>query len=228
MTEMSLNELAGFLFLQIVEFSRGSATTILDGKPSKLKKLVSRFSRDPQKERDLFKLYFHLLIAYLAVVVVDLQMSARFHAETKRIIDQVVDLFYTALKQGGAPDDGLVVGDDFIRDAEERAIISSELRKVDPKVFGNMSGLPRMGLTAIADMLLEKRLNQYREMWIDDIKRITQDGFVPLMPTKVFQHWTGDSPRSYESLSFSLLLFAGLMPFSTAISQALGVINLKT
>lgn len=227
LTEMSLNDLAGFLFLQIVEFSHGSANTILDEKSSKLKKLVSRFSRDSQKERDLFKLYFHLLVAYLAVVVVDLQLSDRFSPHAQRITDQVVGLFYAALDQGAAPDSGLVEGDYFIRDADERAIVLSHFTRANPTLLGKVS-LPRMELRVVTDMLLERRLNTYREMWLDDLRRAGEHGFVPMMPTKVYQHWGGGTPSSFESLSFGSLLFAGLMPFSDAISQALGVVHLKT
>lgn len=227
MAEMAINELAGFLFLQIVDSSHSSASTILDGEPSKLKKLVSRFSRDPQKERDLFKLYFHLLIAYFAVVVVDLQLSNRFRPHAQLISGLVVDLFYTAINESGAPDDGLVDGDYFIRDAGEREIVLSHFTSANPALLGSVS-LPRLGLRAVADMLLERRLNTYRELWLDDLRRTDQRGFVPTMPTKVYEHWSGASPRSFESLSFGSLLFAGLMPFSTSISLALDTIKLKT
>jgi len=227
MTERTVTvpELGLFLTEQILKFAEDSTKTVLEGNQNKLKRFISRFSKDPEAEQQRLKLHFNLFIAYLAVLVVDLQLSENFLPYTKPIVDEIVALFYGALKRNGG---AVVFGDDFIKDEQERLIISSELRKVDPKVFGNLSGLPRLGLTAIADFLLEKRLNQYREMWLDDMKRIAQDSFVPLMPTKVFQHWTGGNPRGFESLSFSLLLFNGLMGFSTANSHVLGMMKLKS
>jgi hypothetical protein len=69
-------------------------------------------------------------------------------------------------------------------DQTERDVVLSELKLANP-AFANLTGLPRMGLTAIADVLLERRLNEYRVMWIDDLMRMHHDGFVALMPTKV-------------------------------------------
>jgi len=84
-----------------------------------------------------------------------------------------------------------------------------------------------MGLIAIVDMLLEKRSNEYREIWIYDMTRIGQDGFIALMPTRIYQHWSGENPRSMASISFGVLLSAGLVPFSANISQVLGMMRVK-
>lgn len=182
---VTVPEVGAFLAQQIIEFSKGSTKTILEANQNKLKRFLGRFSKSPEADQQRLKLHFHLFIAYLAVAVVDLQLSEYFRPYTKPIVDELIAAFYGALKDSNGVQ---VFGDDFIKDEQERAVVSSELRKFDPKIFGHMSNLPRLGLTAIADMLLEKRLNQYREMWLDDMKRIAHHGFVPLMPTKVFQH----------------------------------------
>ncbi|MGI9068574.1 MAG: hypothetical protein ACR2HX_19500 [Pyrinomonadaceae bacterium] len=227
-SEHSIADLARFLTEQLLEFSQRSTTTILEGRPSRVKKFINRFSKNPERERQRLKLQFHLFIAYLAVLAVELQVSEYWRPYSKQIVREAVDLFYGAIKDSGeAVDGGLVIGDEFIKDPQERKIIMSELRRVDETFFAGLSGLPKMGLTAIADMLLEKRLNEYREMWIDDMTRIGQDGFIALMPTRVYQHWSGENPRSMASISFGVLLSAGLMPFSASISQVLEMMRVK-
>jgi hypothetical protein len=226
-TQATIPEISLFLTQQVFEFAKDSTTIILEGKQSKLEKIVSKFSNNPEKERQRFKLNYHVAIAYVVVALVDLEASSNFRSYARQILDGMVELFYEAVTESSKNiDAGLVVGDEFIKDHGERSIVLSELRQADPK-FSNLSGLPRLGLTAITDFLLEKRLNEYRQMWIADMQRINQPGFVALMPSRVYQHWSGADPESFESLSFNLLLFNGLMGFSTGIQQALGMMKVK-
>jgi hypothetical protein len=63
-------------------------------------------------------------------------------------------------------------------------------------------------------------------MWLDDLKRIGQGGFLALMPIKVYQHWSGDSSRSMESISFGSLLSAGLFSYANTLSKGLETIRI--
>jgi hypothetical protein len=184
-SEHSIADIARVFAFNILDCSVDSTRTILEGRPSKIKRLISRFKKDPDRDSQTFRLHFHLAIAYLAVLVVQLQTSEYFRPYTQEIVHDVVDLFYKFIEEAGENVyGGLVAGDEFIKDPEERNLILAELRRNMPTVFGEQSGLPRIGLTAIADMLLEKRLNEYREMWIDDMMRMDQDGFMALMPAE--------------------------------------------
>lgn len=227
-SEHSIADISRACALNILDSSLDSTRTILDERPSKFKRLISRFKRDPEQDNQIFKLHFHLAIAYLAVLVVELQASEYFLPYAQAIVHDVVDVLYKFIQDASENlSGGLVVGDDFIKDPDERNLILAELRRNMPKVFGEQTGLPRIGLRAIADMLLEKRLNEYREMWIDDLMRMGQDGFMALMPTRVYQHWSGDNPRSWQSISFSVQLMAGLMPFSVTVSKVFTMTRVK-
>jgi hypothetical protein len=229
--EHSIADISRACGLNILDCSLDSTRTIrtlLDGRPSKFKRLINRFKKDPEQDDQIFKLHFHLAIAYLAVLVVELQTSEYFRPYAEAIVHDVVEFFYRFIEEASENlSGGLVVGDEFIKDPDERNVILTELRRNMPTVFGEHSGLPRIGLTAIADMLLEKRLNEYREMWIDDMMRMHQDGFMALMPTRVYQHWSGDNPRSWQSVLFSVQLTAGLMPFSATVSKVLAMTRVK-
>ena len=222
--EISIPEISFFLSGQVIEFAEQSTETILEGHQSKLKKLFNRFSNNSEKQQRRTKLRFHLFIAYLTLAAVELQASPYFRSHSQQIISVIVELLYESLNK----DRKVFDAGDFIKDEEERNIILAQLRHVDSKAFGALTRLPRMGLAAIADMLFEKRLNEYRQLWISDIQRVgQQEGFMPLMPGKVYQHWSGERATSMESISFTMLLSAGLMPFSTAISKALGMMRIK-
>ena len=226
-TTISIPQIAVLITEQLFDYSRSSTKAILEGNDSRAKKLLGRFSKNAERDRQRQKLQFHLFIPYLAVAVVALHDSANFRSHAKQIVDEIVSLFYEAFNESSKPiDGGLVIGDEFIRDQTERDIILAELKLVNP-ALANPTGLPRMGLTAIADMLLERRLNEYRVMWIDDIMRMDQDGFIALMPTRVYQHWSGRNPRSFESLSFSILLFGGLITLSTTLAKVFNLMDLK-
>lgn len=226
-TLATIPEMSLFLTQEVFEFAKDSTTIILEGNQSKVKKILSRFSNNLEKERQRFKLNYHVAIAYVVVALVELEASNSFRSYARQILDGMVELFYEAVTESSKHiDAGLVVGDEFIKDQEERRIILAELRQADPK-FANLTGLPRLGLTAITDILFEKRLNEYRQIWISDMNRTSQPGFVALMPSKVYQHWSGADPKSFESLSFNILLFNGLLGFSTGIQQALGMMRVK-
>ena len=147
----TIPDVAYLIAEQMLELSHHSTKTILEGRDSRIKKLVTRFSKNPDIARQRLKLQFHLFIAYLAVVVVNLQLSDHFRPYTQHIVDEIVKLFYKAFNESSATiDGGLVVGEDFIMDPDERNVVLAELKRVDP----SFTGLPRMGLNAIADMLL--------------------------------------------------------------------------
>ncbi|HEV2883418.1 MAG TPA: hypothetical protein VGW36_01085 [Pyrinomonadaceae bacterium] len=228
-TSYALNppQVALLITEQLLDYSKSSTTAILEGNESRTKKLIGRFSKNAERDRQRLKLQFHLFIPYLAVAVVALRDSTNFCPHAKQIVDEIVSLFYEAFNESSKPiDGGLVIGDEFIKDQTERDIILAELKLVNP-AFANLTGLPRMGLTATADMLLERRLNEYRVMWIDDIVRMDQDCFIAPMPTRVYQHWSGGNPRSFESLSFSVLLFGGLIALSTTLAKVFNLMDLK-
>ncbi len=50
---------------------------------------------------------------------------------------------------------------------------------------------------------------------------------MPLMPSRVYRHWSGENPRSMESVEFTLLLFAGLARFSDAMAETLGLMEIR-
>lgn len=220
-SEFSIAETSHFLAQQIDEWAQQSAVAILEGHRNKFIKLLHRFSISLEQKRQRSRLSYHLFIAYLTVAAVELQRSTYFRSYSQEIIDGIVELFYESFKTLYA------VGDDFIRDVDEKEIIRVELRRNDANAFGSLSRLPTMGLTAIMNMLLEKRLNEYRQIWISDLEREGQPGYMPLMPSKVYQHWSGENPRSWQSVTFTIILHSGLAPFSTAIGQALQVIKIR-
>jgi hypothetical protein len=74
----SIVDLAHFFTQQILEFSRGSTTTILEGRLSRIKTFIYRFSNLGERARERLKLQFHLFIAYLAVLAFELQVSEYF------------------------------------------------------------------------------------------------------------------------------------------------------
>lgn len=226
-SEHSIASIAQFFTMQILDWSVDSTKTILEGRPSRIKRLISRFKTDPERDRQQLKLHFHLFIAYLAVLVVELQTSEYFRPFAQEIVHGVIDLFYEYIEGAGENvHGGPVMDDEFIKDKEERDIVLRHFTSANPALLRDIS-LPRLRLTAIADMLLEKRLNEYREMWIDDLMRMGQDGFMALMPSRVYQHWSGDNPRSWQCLWFNLLLFSGLNVFSVTLSKVLATMRVK-
>ena len=82
-----------------------------------------------------------------------------------------------------------------------------------------------MHLTDLADFLLEKRFNEYRNLWVSDMQRQTQPGFMASMPGKVYQHWSGQQANNFEAIEFNLLLFTYLTTLSAVVFKILSMVE---
>ncbi|NCO67026.1 MAG: hypothetical protein GW873_00500 [Nitrospirae bacterium] len=186
------------------------------------------------KDAEKKKLEFDLSIAFIVVASFDVEMHA---AEDKNlhtaIMDGVCDLYFDDLRKfsqdhiKNSVDAGF-----FIRDKDEIALFVDQFpphakAKVDINNFRC-----KTTLHTIADLLFNKRFLEYQELWKSDmIKAVNkQPGFIPQMPHKVYEHWSGKSgeeSRTFESLMFTTQLFTCFSSFSLALSNQLSEITMR-
>jgi hypothetical protein len=223
----TIPEICEFIIGHVFGLAAEASKEILANDPSKgkIQKALNMFGNRKEKRLERLKLNFDLLIPFLTVAAVEIEASKRFNPYFRRMLDELIDLYHQGL--GGFSKDleaGIVDGNYFVKDLKERRLILNELR-TSPNL-SDLTSLPRVGLTIIADVLLEKRFNEYRQIWISDLKRHEQPGFIAEMPGKVYQHWSGQNAQNWESLQFNLILFAGLTGFSAALQNMLSTVEI--
>ena len=221
-TPLTIPEISFLIFHQIVEQAVAATKTIenkiIHSKRSTKRKLLGVFRMDETQYIERIKLNFDLLIPHITVAIVEAEADKRFNSHVKPIIYSIVDLHHEVLKtthkeiKGGVFD-----GNYFVPDIEERRLILKKLEGSNylPKDIT----LPRMGLSVVSDCLFEKRLNEYRKIWISDMQRQHQAGFIALMPSKVYEHWSGKDYETNEGLIFNMCLTVHLTSLTYIIQQ---------
>jgi hypothetical protein len=222
----TIPEICSVIYKDVTERAASTTKVILenlsDGKKNKVQRILGLFQNSNEKKLERLKLNFDLLIPYLVVAAVEIEATSQFKPYFRTVLDELIDQYHNGLsKLSGLGD--VFDGDFFIRDPEERKLVLAELQRSG---LSNISALPRMGLNAISDLTLERRFNEYRASWISDLMDWERPGFVASMPGKVYQHWSGNNPRNWESIQFNLMLFAGLTDFHVLLAKILPMTKL--
>jgi hypothetical protein len=223
----AIPEICEFIIGHVFGLAEETAKAILANDPSKgkIQKALNIFGNRKERRLEKLKLNFDLLIPFLTVAAVEIEASKRFNPYFRGMLDELINLYHQGLSDFRKDlEAGVVDGNSFVKDPEERKLILNDLR-TSPNLSA-LTSLPRIGLTVIADVLLEKRFNEYRRLWISDLNRHAQPGFIAEMPGRIYQHWAGQSAENWEALQFNLILFTGLTGFSAALQNMLSTIEI--
>ena len=174
------------------------------------------------------KLEFDLIIAFIVVALDSIPSMTKQEKRLRTIImDGVCDLYFRELeKLPHVVDAGF-----FIRDKDERELFCAQL---PPTAKVNADNLHCQTTPfALALILFNKRFLEYQELWQLDMKKALtkQPGFIPDMPHKVYEHWSGKSGeelRTFEFLMFATIeLFTRFSSLSLALAKQLSEITIK-
>jgi len=185
------------------------------------------------KSAEKDKLEFDLSIAFIVIASDDACGMAKWNKNLQTaIMDGVCDLYFDDLKKFDQQDPikNSVDAGFFIRDKYERALFCKQLppnAKVDINNFHCKTSLHTLAL-----LLFNKRFLEYQELWQSDMKKALakQPGFIPQMPLKVYEHYSGESgeeSRTFESLMFATLLFTYFSSFSLTLYKQLSEITVN-
>lgn len=189
---------------------------------------VMEISNDLDSEEK--KLQFDLSIGFLVVAAVDVCNNRRW-SETlqKEIMDGVCQRYITDLEEfsNRDPIGNTVDAEFFVRDASERELFKQYAGLKTEK-------LPKTSLSALAACLFQKRFLEYQKLHLQDIQTMWrhQDEprffYLPLMPEKVYEHWSGRQDKTYDRLKFSTTLNLHLSSLSLALAKQLSDITVNT
>ncbi len=172
------------------------------------------------------KLQFDLSIAFLFMasdcVCGNRRLDGGFQTE---LMDGVCNRYIEDLEKYREQDPihNSVDADFFIRDAGERASF---------RRYANLDTdkLPKTDLYTLASCLLQERWLEYRELHKQDIQDTLtkRPGFVPRMPQRVYEHFSGEKSRTPERLMFTVELYTRLAAFGLTLTKQLSEISVKT
>jgi len=222
MKNLTLTELSQIVYSVALHAAAEAANNIIEH--------MDVENKDAGKE----KLEFDLFIVFVVVASFDVEMynvsrDTNFHTV---IMDGVCDLYFNDLKKFSQEDPikNSVDAGFFIRDKDEIALFVDQLpphakTKVDINNFHCKTTLHTLAL-----LLFNKRFLEYQELWKSDMIKIVnkQPGFIPQMPHKVYEHWSGKSgeaSRTFESIMFIIELLTHLNSFSFALTKQLSEIT---
>ena len=183
------------------------------------------------KDTEEKKLQFDLTIAFIFMASESVCGMAKWDKNLQTdIMDGVCDLYFKDLEEFSQDIKHAVDAAFFLRDKDEIALFCRYLppnAKVDINNFHCQTTL-----SMLARLLFNKRFIEYQELWQSDMKKVVaeQSGFIPQMPHKVYEHWSGKSgeeSRTFESIIFTTELFTHLSIFSLAIAKQLSEITVN-
>lgn len=167
------------------------------------------------------KLRFDLSIGFLVVAAVGVCNDRRW-SETlqKEIMDGVCQRYIADLEEvsNRDPIGNGVDAEFFVRDASER------------ELFRRYAGLkterlPKTSLYTLAACLFQKRFLEYQALHLQDIETIWRHQneprffYLPLMPQKVYEHWSGRQDKTFDRLKFFTTLNLYVSGFSLALAK---------
>ncbi|MBU0693130.1 MAG: hypothetical protein KKC11_00445 [Candidatus Omnitrophica bacterium] len=189
------------------------------------------------KDAEKKKLEFDLSIAFIVkasdVVCGRIKWDNNLR---KAIMDGVCDLYFADLekfRQEGHTKNSVNVGF-FIRNKDEIALFCAQLpqnAKVDINNFHGHGG--KTSLYTLASLFFNKRFLEYQELLKSDtIKGVVnkQPGFLPQMPHKVYEHWSGkagEESSTMEPIMFVTVLDTHLCSFGLALAKQISEITVN-
>lgn len=179
---------------------------------------------DNEQEKLAFDLEIVFIVAASCSICGHYKLSSELQT---KIMDKVCDNYYDRLQRLQNKDTlkATVDGEFFVRDEDEKNLCIDEFQHI---LGHKIDKLPKTSLYNLALLLFRKRFLEYQKLLKQDEERmLTEGGFFPLMPDKVYVHWSGKESHTKESVIFSTTLFRRLTSFSLEISKLFAKITIK-